>query len=238
MSKTVLFQTIKFSISTQSNSLWPIDRTLSGTTTLGQSELGSNINEGVLYISQSSSITAPSNCLVSYQDTHWGWGVGSYPSAEKQSVYSTAQANWATPGRIWNKVILRKGAMHRLKPMWGCHKKYFLVLSALFFWVPTNELSPAKQVLSLGMAPWCWTSQMKCSIPSSWGHRSLSHQVRMQQKAILRWGTMHRLKPMHSQTKKCLVPSAFLYGDAPGAKPWTQEPGAHANKCAVQQLVL
>ena len=38
--KTVLFQTIQFSISTQFSSIWPIDRTLSGVTTPGQSELG------------------------------------------------------------------------------------------------------------------------------------------------------------------------------------------------------
>ena len=30
MSKTVLFQTIRFSISTQFSSIWPIDRALSG----------------------------------------------------------------------------------------------------------------------------------------------------------------------------------------------------------------
>ena len=92
MSKTVLFQTIQFSISTQFISIWPIHRTLSGATTLGQSEPGSDANEGVLCISQSSSITetSSSDCLVSYS------GHSSYPSAEMQSVYSTAPANWAS----------------------------------------------------------------------------------------------------------------------------------------------
>ena len=33
--KTVLFQVIQFSISTQFSSIWPIDRSLSGATTLG-----------------------------------------------------------------------------------------------------------------------------------------------------------------------------------------------------------
>ena len=33
--KTILFQAIQFSISTQFSSIWPIDRTLSGATTLG-----------------------------------------------------------------------------------------------------------------------------------------------------------------------------------------------------------
>ena len=66
--KTVLFQTIQFSISTQFSSVWPIDRTLSGATTLGQSGPRSDVNEGVLHIFQSSSMTrfSLSDCLVSY----------------------------------------------------------------------------------------------------------------------------------------------------------------------------
>ena len=68
---------------------------LSGATTLGQSEPGSNGNEGVLRIPQGPSITgtSPSDCLVSYPGH--SLGVGSYPSAEVQSVYSTAPANGA-----------------------------------------------------------------------------------------------------------------------------------------------
>ena len=67
---------------------------LSGATTPGQSGPGSNCNEGVLHIPQSSSIagTSPSDCLVSYPGHSLG---GSYPSAEVQSVYSTAPADWA-----------------------------------------------------------------------------------------------------------------------------------------------
>ena len=61
---TVLFQRIQFSISTQFNSIWPINRTLSGATTPGQSESGSEGNKGLLHIPQNSSIT-----LMSYQDT-------------------------------------------------------------------------------------------------------------------------------------------------------------------------
>ena len=57
MSKTILFQTIQFSISTQFSSILTIDRTLSGVTTAGQSVPGSDGNKGVLRISQSSSIT-------------------------------------------------------------------------------------------------------------------------------------------------------------------------------------
>ena len=63
-------------------------------TTPGQSGPGSNDNEEALRISQSSSIagTSPSHCLVSRT-----LGVcvgGSYLSAEMQSVYSTAPADW------------------------------------------------------------------------------------------------------------------------------------------------
>ena len=87
--KTVLFQTIQFSISTQFSSTWPIDRTLSGATTLVKSEPESDVNEGVLRISQSSSITgtSPSDCLVSYLEHSLG---ESYPSAKMQSMYFAA----------------------------------------------------------------------------------------------------------------------------------------------------
>ena len=64
----ILFQIIQFSISTQFSSIGPIDRTLSGTTTSGQSGSGSNGNEGVLRIPQGSNITgtSPLQILVSY----------------------------------------------------------------------------------------------------------------------------------------------------------------------------
>ena len=47
---------------------WPIDKTLSGATTPGQSEPGSDGNERVLRIFYNSSITgaSPSDCLMSY----------------------------------------------------------------------------------------------------------------------------------------------------------------------------
>ena len=66
-----------------------------GATTPGQSGPRSNGNEGVLHISQSSSITRASlsDCLVSYP----GHSLReSYPSVEMQSMYSTALADWAT----------------------------------------------------------------------------------------------------------------------------------------------
>ena len=51
-------------------------------------------NEGAPRILQSSNITgtSPSDCLVTYPGH--SLVVGSYPSAEKQSEYFTAQADW------------------------------------------------------------------------------------------------------------------------------------------------
>ena len=56
-------------------SIWPIDRNLSGGTTLGQSGPGSDDNEGVLHIPQSSNITtaSPSDCLMSYTGHSLRW---------------------------------------------------------------------------------------------------------------------------------------------------------------------
>ena len=82
----------QFSINTQFSSNWLIDRTLPGATTPGQSRPWSDGSEGVLRITQSSSITGTSrsDCLVSYR----GHSLGeSYPSAEIQSAYSTAPAD-------------------------------------------------------------------------------------------------------------------------------------------------
>ena len=72
-----------------------MDKAQAGATILGQSVPGSNGNEGVLRIPQSSSITrtSPSDCLVTYPGHSLGGG--SYPSAEVQSVYSTAPSDWA-----------------------------------------------------------------------------------------------------------------------------------------------
>ena len=95
MSKQFYFKRFSLEKSTQFSSIWPIDKTLSSATTSGQSGPGSNGNEGVLYIPQSSSIIgiSLSDCLVPYPEH--SLGRGSYPSAEKQLMYSTAPADWA-----------------------------------------------------------------------------------------------------------------------------------------------
>ena len=75
--KIALFQTIQFSISTQFNSIWPIECTLSGATTSSQSGAGSDGNEGALCTPESSSITgdSPSDYLVSYLGHSLGGGI-------------------------------------------------------------------------------------------------------------------------------------------------------------------
>ena len=68
------------------SSIWPIDMTLSGATTQGQSGPGSNGNQGVLHIPQSSKIGAsPFDALVSYPGHNLG---EPYPFAEMQTAYS------------------------------------------------------------------------------------------------------------------------------------------------------
>ena len=73
-----------------SSSIWPIDRTLSGATTSGQSRPGSDDNEEVLCILQSTSIigASPSDCFVLYP----GHSLRkTYTSVEMQSMYSAPQ---------------------------------------------------------------------------------------------------------------------------------------------------
>ena len=75
--KTVLLQTIQFSIVMQFSSIYPKDRAPPDATTLGQNGLGCDCDEGVLHIPQISSITGtlPSNCLVSYTGHSLGRGL-------------------------------------------------------------------------------------------------------------------------------------------------------------------
>ena len=76
------------------SSIWPIDRTLSGATTLGQSGPGNDGNKGVLHVPQTSSISeaSSSDCLVSYPG---GLLEEPYSFAEMKSVYSAAAVDWA-----------------------------------------------------------------------------------------------------------------------------------------------
>ena len=82
------------STSTLFSIIWPIDRTLSGATTPGQSGPGSDGNKELLSIPHCSSITgtSPSDCSVSYPS--YSLRGESYPFSEIQLVYSTARADW------------------------------------------------------------------------------------------------------------------------------------------------
>ena len=92
--KTILFQEIQFGMSAQFSSIWPIDKPLSGATTVDQSEPDSDGNKGILRIPQSSRITVAtaSDCLVSFLGPSLG---DTYPAAKMQSVYFTTPADWA-----------------------------------------------------------------------------------------------------------------------------------------------
>ena len=140
MSKTFLFQTIQFSTNTQFSSIWVIDRTLSGTTTQGQSGPGSNGNKRVLCIPKSSSITdaSQSYCLVSYT----GHSLGeSYPSAKMQSVWSTTPADRAISLFLFKTYIKMWGQFNKL---YRADRNTFHILNCQL--CSTIELKPVEIV--------------------------------------------------------------------------------------------
>ena len=76
-------------------SIWPIDGSLTGTTTPDRSGLGSNGNKGVLYISQSSRTEASfSDGLVSYPGRLLEVGVFSHERDKVGVFYSPSQLGW------------------------------------------------------------------------------------------------------------------------------------------------
>ena len=104
--KTVPSQPMQFS------SIWPIDRTLSGATTPGQSGPGSNGKEGVLCIPQSSSIigASPSHCLVSYSE-HSLEGVLSLCRDTVGVFYNTPQKILGSWWLLYSNLILFKESL-------------------------------------------------------------------------------------------------------------------------------
>ena len=115
------------------SSIWPIDRTLSGATTLGQSEVGSDGNEGVLCIPQSSSITGTSlSDYLVWNPGHLLREGESYLSAEMQLVYSTAPADWA----IYIYFCLKFLCLYVCK-----HNQTITEQSKIFIWAIDLELS-------------------------------------------------------------------------------------------------
>ena len=73
-------------------SIWPINKTLLGVTTLGESGPMSGVNEEILRIPQSSSITEALTLDGLVSDLGYSLRGGSYPSAEIQSIYSADPA--------------------------------------------------------------------------------------------------------------------------------------------------
>ena len=116
--------------------IWPIDRTLSGATTLGQSGPGSDGNEGVLHIPQSYNITGPSlsDCLASY--TGHSLRRESYSSAEVQSVYSTAPAHlargWVNTYYYYYYKYILSLVCSILKPKKTNFKHWHIVINKVF----------------------------------------------------------------------------------------------------------
>ena len=132
------------------SSIWPIDRTLSNATTPSQSVPGSDGNDRVLCIPQSSSIneTSPSDCLVSYL----GHSLGreSDPSVEMQSVYSAASAVWVKS--FWSFVSISNTFGGRFTIHISCviHKNVQLIgiLCSSGFSLPLNFQSDINSLIS------------------------------------------------------------------------------------------
>ena len=91
--KTVLFQVIQCSISTQVSSIWRIDRTLSGATTLGQSGPGRDGNDNLHSpkLQHNWNLNIRLICVISRTLVEV-----SLTPLQRRMVYSTAPADWAT----------------------------------------------------------------------------------------------------------------------------------------------
>ena len=119
--QTVLLQAIQFNISTQFSFIWPIDRTLSGATIPDLNETGSNGNEWVFYIPQSSSITgtSPSDCLVSYLGHSLGGGLTLLQRCSR-CILQPAGLHWncvlTLNWIIWNRTVYMYKSGFAIKP--------------------------------------------------------------------------------------------------------------------------
>ena len=98
------------------SSIWPIDRTLSVATTPGQSGSGSDGNDEIIRIPQSTSITgaSPSECLVLYPGHSWGVG-GVLP------IYRDAVGVFYNPSQLGRKQMEWVSIFHA----WKC--SYFQI---------------------------------------------------------------------------------------------------------------
>ena len=105
-------------------SIWSIARTLSSATTLGQSGPGSNGNKEVLHIPQISKAGVSPSDKLSYPGHSWGGGA--CLSAEMESVYSTAPADWALPEwvRVDLEVMAKEGHSILQRHSW-CNRYHY-----------------------------------------------------------------------------------------------------------------
>ena len=104
--------------------------TTKGTTTLDQSGPGSNGDERVFHILQSSKTgTLLSNSLVSYPGLLMG--IVFYSAAEMQLVYSTALTNWPVEVLDIKSPIFQTALFTLILIFWSIH--YFLYIVILIF---------------------------------------------------------------------------------------------------------
>ena len=149
--KTVLFLTIQFSISTQFSSIWPIDRTLSGATTPGHSGPGNDGKwRGTLHspkLQHYWNLTIRLFNVISRTLVGQTGREGSYPSAENQSVYSTAPTNWTT---------LKLVFLYKQITCW-CWLKLQKVWSQFPHWkkMTMSSQQPERNLLTVWIGPQC-----------------------------------------------------------------------------------
>ena len=146
--KLFFFKQFSLAFSTQFSSIWPIDRTLSGATSPGQSEPGSDGNEGVLRIPQSSRITriSPSDFLVSYPGHSLGVG-GSYSSAKptEQINKCILVYRWICIYILLNKVLHWKSSWLYWCFWLGTNDGFYIIFHSYFHYI--NSLLGARGVM-------------------------------------------------------------------------------------------
>ena len=112
---TVLFETVRFSISIQFSSIWPIDWTLSGATTPSPSGPGSDGNKGVFRMTQNSNIirVSLSDTLMSYPEYSLEEGI-LLLSRDVGIFYSPGRLGWFSIGFfLWLETPTRQGVAWR-----------------------------------------------------------------------------------------------------------------------------
>ena len=130
------------------NSIWRINRTRSCVTTPGQSGPWSNGNEEILCIPQSSCISgiSPSNCFVLYP----GHSLGeSYPSAEMQSVYSTAPTDWT------KEKVSSFNLSKNIYAAWKIVKTVTIIRSYVGYHKKCFDFDRNDEIIALKRCPWC-----------------------------------------------------------------------------------